>query len=149
MRTQRNLAVHYLCHPPEDSLNFVYAAELPSDYYSPGIFCVESRNRSGGLHDSYGFLARMGEQMIESTLERTDDRTFSIFIESVSLTFLFKAVILNRAARYIGDEQDRFSDVPFFRMQPVNDQRLERACLEHDFYFVGIGIERLQDADNG
>jgi hypothetical protein len=148
VHTQRSLKVHYLCHPPGDLLNFVYAAELPANYYAPGIFCIESKNRSGGLEGSYDFAAILGEQSINATLERVVGRTFSVFIAVLAQRFLFKAVSLDRTARYVGWERNRFSDLPLFRVQPVSDKRLEEACQRHDFYFVGSGAELLMETND-
>jgi hypothetical protein len=130
-------------------LNFVYAAELPIDYYAPGLFCIESHNRSGGLNGSYEFAARFREQLIDGTLERTSGRTFSVYIAPINQKFFFKAVSLDRTARYVGYERDRFSDLPLFRVQPASDKRLEEACQEHGFYFVGAGIDPLGEIAEG
>lgn len=131
--------VHYLCHPPRDSLNFVYASELPANYYAPGQFCIEAANRGGRPYGSYSFLARFQGELVEQRLELISSRTFSVTVFPIAQRFFFKAVSFNRTARYIGDEVRWFSDVPLMRLQPASDRRLEAACQEYDFYFVGFG----------
>lgn len=135
------MKVHYLCHPPDRQIDFVYAAELPSQYYAPGMFCVEAFNTNGHLGDSFDFPALFGEQLITLSLSQVTARTYAVDVEKLGMKFFFKLVSLDRAARYIGRESKRFSDFPLFRAQPASSQRLENACIEHNFYFVGFGSD--------
>lgn len=139
------MKVHYLCHPPNDSVNFAYAAELPDDYYAPGMFCVEASGASGQLADSFHFPARLGKRLIAPSLIQVTARTYAVNIDELALKFFFKLISLDRMSRYVGRESDRFTDWPLFRVQPANTQRLEHACANHDFYFVGFGSDFQQD----
>lgn len=143
------MKVHYLCHPPHDSLNFIYATELPADYYSPGTFCVEASSANGHLSESFKFPARMGERLIITSLTKVTARTYAVAVEELAITFFFKMVNLDKTSRYVGIETDRFENFRLSRVQPANTNRLEQACLEHDFYFIGFGSDQeLQQNDD-
>ncbi|WP_286787674.1 MULTISPECIES: hypothetical protein [unclassified Pseudomonas] len=133
------MKVHYLCRPLHDSLNFVYATELPPDYYAPGTFCVEASSASGKLSESFKFPARMKERIIETKLTKVNSRTYAVALEELSIKFFFKIISLDKTARYVGGEPNRFEGFRLFRVQPANTHRLEQACLNHDFYFIGFG----------
>lgn len=141
------MKVHYLCHPPCDSVNFVYAAELPVNYYAPGMFCVEASSASGGIAESYQFPAQLKQNLIIPKLTRVNARTYSVEVEDLAMKFFFKLISFDRASRYVGQASNRFSDFPLLRVQPANSLRLEQACVNYDFYFVGLGYElpKLQD----
>lgn len=143
------MKVHYLCHPPRDSLNFVYATELPADYYAPGIFCVEASSASGKLSEFFAFPARMGERLIETKLTKVNTRTYAVFFEELSIKFFFKIISLDKTARYVGNERNRFEDFRLFRVQPANTHRLEQSCLNHDFYFIGFGSSQRSQRSDG
>ena len=133
------MKVHYLCHPPNDSLNFVYATELPRFYYAPGLFCVESLSSSGSLPETFQFPAQLNQQLINTELTHSTARTYVVSVEDLALKFFFKLVSLDKKSRYVGDDIEHFEGLPLYRVQPANDERLERACLNSDFYFVGFG----------
>jgi len=131
--------VHYLCHPPDEMNDFVYASELPNGYYAPGMFCVEASDASGHLAESFQFPARFGDQLITTSLIQVTARTYTAQVEGLAMKFFFKLVSLDRTSRYVGRDPSRFEGFPLFRTQPANTQRLEQACVGHDFYFVGYG----------
>lgn len=133
--------VHYLCHPPGDSKNFVYAAELPKNYYAPGMFCVEASNLSGTISESFQFPAQLNKSIVILNLIRVSDRTYSVEVKELGVRFFFKLISFDRSWRYVGQAPNRFSDYPLLRVQPANLLRLEQACLDFDFYFVGLGYE--------
>lgn len=135
------MKVHYLCHPPSDNLNFIYAAELPADYYTPGMFCIEAYNAAGGIAEEFQFPAMLNGIMIIPKLTKVGSRTYSVEIKELSLKFFFKLIRFDKYSRYIGQLSARFEDYPLFRVQPASSSRLEKACLKHDFYFVGFGYE--------
>ncbi|MCW2038785.1 hypothetical protein VDG09_21265 [Xanthomonas campestris pv. raphani] len=141
--------VHYLCHPPHDSVNFVYATELPIGYYAPGTFCVEASNAGGHLSESFQFPARLGQQVVTHRLTQVTARTYAVDVEELATKFFFKLINLDRTSRYVGRESDRFSNFPLLRVQPANTLRLEQACTNHDFYFVGFGSEQLIQQNEG
>lgn len=133
--------VHYLCHPPDDPANFVYASELPAEYYAPGMFCVEASSSSGGISDSFKFAAHLNNSIVILKLARIGSRTYSVEVKELGMKFFFKIISFDRATRYVGQAPNRFSDYPLLRVQPANFLRLERACVDFDFYFVGLGYE--------
>lgn len=133
--------VHYLCHPPGDSANFVYAAELPDDYYAPGMFCVEASSLSGTIPESFQFPAQLNKNIVILNLVRVNARTYAVELKEVGVRFFFKLISFDRTSRYVGQVPNRFSDYPLLRVQPANFLRLEQACLDYDFYFVGLGYE--------
>lgn len=135
------MKVHYLCHPPNETNGFVYAAELPNGYYAPGMFCVEASDASGNLAESFEFPARLGKRLITTNLVQVATRTYAVDIEELAVKLFFKLVSLDRKSRYEGRSSDRFSGLPLFRAQPANTQRLEQVCVNHDFYFVGFGYD--------
>ena len=135
------MKVHYLCHPPGDSSNFVYAAELPTDYYAPGLFCVEAFSLRGAVSDAFQFPAQLKNNTIILKLVRVSARTYSVEVKELGMKFFFKLISFDRMSRYIGQAPNRFSDYPLLRVQPANFLRLEQACLDYDFYFVGLGYE--------
>ncbi|MDZ7889929.1 MAG: hypothetical protein U5M72_12030 [Pseudomonas sp.] len=142
------MKVHYLCHPPRDSLNFVYAAELPADYYAPGTFCIEAESANGKLSEFFAFPARMGERLIDTKLIKVNSRTYAVTFAELGIKFYFKIVSLDKTARYVGNESNRFEYFRLFRVQPANTHRLEQACLDHDFYFIGFGSsEKAQQSE--
>jgi hypothetical protein len=143
------MKVHYLCHPPCDSTNFVYAAELPVDHYAPGMFCVESSNASGRLSESFEFFARIGQQVISPKLIRVNARTYSVEVKELNIKFFFKLINFDRASRYVGGALNRFSNFPLLRVQPANSLRLEQACEKYDFYFVGLGYDLFPEKKEG
>ncbi|WP_146750269.1 hypothetical protein [Pseudomonas sp. RIT411] len=136
------MKVHYLCHPPGDSINFVYATELPADYYSLGMFAVEASNANGATSNSFKFPAQLKNNTIILELVQTSGRTYTVDVKKIGMRFFFKLVSFDKTARYVGQARDRFIDYPLLRVQPANYLRLEQACLDHDFYFVGEGYER-------
>ena len=135
------MKVHYLCHPPGDSANFVYAAELPADYYAPGMFCVETSSLSGAISDSFQFPANLKGNTVLLKLARVSRRTYSVEVNELGVKFFFKLISFDRTSRYVGQALNRFSDYPLLRVQPAHFLRLEQACLDYDFYFVGLGYE--------
>ena len=143
------MKVHYLCHPPGDSVNFVYATELPIGYYVPGAFCIEASSAGGNLAESFQFPARFGQHIVTHRLTLVTGRTYAVDVEDLSTKFFFKLINLDRTSRYVGSESDRFSNFPLFRVQPANTLRLEKVCINHDFYFVGFGSERLIQQGEG
>lgn len=143
------MKVHYLCHPPGDSLNFVYATELPVNYYCPGTFCVEAEKANGQLSESFKFPARIRERILITNLSKVNSRTYTVAVDELAARFFFKIVSLDKTSRYVGSEQDRFSNFRLLRVQPANTNRLEQVCRDHDFYFVGFGSDKEIQQNEG
>jgi hypothetical protein len=138
-------SVFYLCRSPQDPELFLFANELPENYYSPGLFIVEAADRRGTLDQSFKFLARQGQQIMSLELRRTERGRAYVVDAAHNGTFYFKAVALNKISRYSGQRRSVFHDIPLYRLEPANMKQFERACVDRDFYFIGsAGI----DADN-
>ena len=130
-------SVLYLCQSLDAPERFVFANELPEHHYSPGIFIVEAANRSGTLKPTFNFPARKGVQVMNLELRRVDNGRAYVVDAASNGMFYFKVIALNRNARYSGQRGGVFHDFPLYRLEPANMRQLERACLEHDFYFTG------------
>ncbi len=130
-------SVFYLCRSQNDSDQFVFANELPENYYSPGLFIVEAANRRGLLEQGFNFLARQGKQTISLELRRTENGRAYIVDAAHNGKFYFKAIALDRSSRYSGQRRGLFHDMPLYRFEPANMRQLERACIDRDFYFIG------------
>lgn len=130
-------SVFYLCRSPSAPDHFVFANELPKDYYSPGLFVVEADNRSGLLKQDFKFLARQGQQTMSLDLRRSKNGRTYIVDAADNGVFYFKAIALKRSSRYSGQNRDLFHDMPLYRFEPANMRQLESACINRDFYFTG------------
>lgn len=143
------MKVHYLCHPPHETVDFVYAAELLNGYYAPGMFCVEASDMSGNLAESFLFPARFGQRLITTSLIQVGTRTYAVDVEELAIKFFFKLISLDKTSRYVGRDSSRFANLPLSRAQPASTQRLEQACVNHDFYFVGFGSDLRAPQNEG
>lgn len=129
--------VFYLCGSQDDPRKLVFADELPEDYYAPGMFVVEAKSKGGALSTNFQFAARQGQQLLALELNTTErGRTFKVDANSIGM-FYFKLIALNRTVRYAGIRPRSFNNRPLYRVEPANMTLLERACTEHDFYFIG------------
>ena len=129
--------VFYLCRSPDNSNEFVFANELPEDYYSPGLFVVQSVNPRGLPLQEYTFFARQGMQRLRLNLMRSKDGRAYVVDADINGIFYFKIIRLGNNERYTGSRTRVFNDTPLYRLEPANMMQLERACIERDFYFVG------------
>lgn len=138
-------SVFYLCRSPSDPGQFVFANELPENYYSPGLFIVEAISRRGLLEQGFKFLARQGQQIMSLELHRSESGRAYVVDAAHNGRFYFKAIALDRNSRYSGQRRSLFHDMPLYRFEPANMRQLERACIDRDFYFIGSAGA---DADN-
>lgn len=130
-------SVFYLCRSPSDPYQFVFANELPENYYSPGLFVVEATNRRGSLEQGFKFLARQGQQIMTLSLRRSENGRAYIVDAAHNGIFYFKAIALQKSSRYSGQRLDLFHDMPLYRLEPANMRQLESVCIDRDFYFIG------------
>ncbi|MDN2709087.1 hypothetical protein O0880_06570 [Janthinobacterium sp. SUN118] len=139
-------SVFYLCRSPDDPEQFVFADELPNDYYSPGLFVVEASTQAGVVDQIFKFRARQGEQVLELELKRSENGRAYIVNAAKNGTFYFKLVAFKKSSRYVGLRSRVFQDMPLYRIEPANMGQLERACINRDFYFIGSsGIQTGND----
>jgi hypothetical protein len=130
-------AVFYLCRSPDEPESLVFANELPEHFYSPGFFVIEAVSRSGMLGGRFSFLARKGQAKINLELQQSNNSRVYIVDTASNGVFYFKAIALARTLRYSGQRGSLFNDMPLYRLEPANMMRLERECIDHDFYFTG------------
>jgi len=116
---------------------FVFANELPVDYYNPGFFVIESINRRGQLEPTYQFLARQGQQTLSLELKQSKKGRAYVVDAGQNGIFYFRAIAFDRNTRYSGKLISLFRNMPLYRLDPANMSQLERACIENDFYFIG------------
>ena len=129
--------VLYLCRGNTDSDHFYFAPELPDNYFAPGQFVIEAKNSQGQLHTLYKFGAMQGGQELELELKPTERGRAYAVDAGANGKFYFKVVAMHRATRYVGQRQEMFEGMPFFRLEPANMQQLEQACKQSEFYFIG------------
>ncbi|MCK0509573.1 hypothetical protein [Aromatoleum buckelii] len=139
-------SVFYLCRSPHDPELFLFANELPENYYSPGLFVVEAINRRGMLGPNFKFLARQDRQTMSLELRRSENGRAYMVDAGHNGTFYFKAIALDRKSRYSGQRGDSFNGMSLYRLEPANMRQLERICADRDFYFIGsAGIDPNND----
>jgi hypothetical protein len=130
-------SVFYLCRSPNDPKSFLFANELPDNYYAPGLFIVEADNRSGVLDERFKFLARQGLQTLNLELQGAERGRSYVVDAGENGKFYFKVIALDRTSRYFGHRSNVFRDMPLYRLEPANMRQLELACVERGFYFIG------------
>lgn len=130
-------SVLYLCRGMTTPIEFVFAPELPPNYYSPGQFIIEAHDRRGRLGGAYNFRAFRGDQELVLQLKRAERGRAYVVNAGDNGMFFFKVVALSRLHRYGGSFTDNFEGNPLNRLEPANMSHLERACRMRDFYFVG------------
>ena len=130
-------SVFYLCRSPTNPDQFVFANELPENYYSSGLFVVEAVTRRGLQEEVFKFSARQGQQTISLELRRSKSGRSYIVDAAQNGVFYFKAIALDRNSRYSGQRRALFHDMRLYRFEPANMTQLERACIDRDFYFIG------------
>ena len=139
-------SVFYLCRSPDDPDQFVFADELPDNYYSPGFFVVEAATQTGALDQIFKFRARQGEQVLDLDLKRSKEGRAYIVDAAENGKFYFKQVAFKKHSRYVGKRGGIFKGRPLYRMEPANTGLLEQACISRDFYFIGSpGIQMDSD----
>lgn len=142
--------VWYLCKSIAGKDGLLFPEELPDDDYSQGAFMVEAfsigpeaqyvfRALREGVPTDY-VLRQIGFLGDGAGLSATAPRVFVVVVEGVgSFGFLAKPADGRRIAplSYVG-ERLRFGNVRFWTMFPHDPSALERACVEADFFFVGV-----------
>ena len=128
--------VWYLCDSPSEN-DLVLAAELPSDYYSPGSFYLPAKT-NGDLAERYIFRVVRNCSKCEFDLVRSQGQQFVVQIPNLD-TFVFNARRVTN--RYVGRLVSHMSNVHWFALDLVDEHKLETACLEHNFFFAGWGSQ--------
>ncbi len=116
----------------------VFVDELPENYYSPGAWYLYSETRS--LDESYSFIARDGEEIVKTTLVKIRGNFFRVKHKDYG-SFPFEAIPVDyRYNEYIGTIE-KYKQGKFFKLHPLNENKLEFYCLSSIFYFIGSSDE--------
>jgi hypothetical protein len=128
-----NNKVLYLCHSTLTKKGWVFPQEEDCD--SPGVFVIEEQ--SGKLGDQYWFNAIHKEKRITLELQKKKSKNRrQIFEVHASIgVFSFKA----RPSKepYVGKNSRLQQDSSFWILEALLPERLEEACKQDDFYFIG------------
>lgn len=142
-----NSLVYYLSFygAPGD---FLFPDELPTNYYSPGLFLVEPTS-SGNYSYNYLFDAMDNGKRISLTLFRAnenDQRSTLYVVKTKNYgSFWFNLEKINPNIRYIGRDPQLKNHENFSIVIPTDSDKLERVCKNFDFYFIG---STLREADS-
>lgn len=138
--------VYYLCFLGERS-GFLFPDELPKNYYSPGLFLV-TPEEDGTYAFSYTFDAMDNGVRISLNLVRADEanpRSTLYVVRTDSYgSFWFDLRVVNSQFRYIGNRSQISQYRDFSVAVSVDADKLERACKNFNFYFIG---RTLRDRD--
>jgi hypothetical protein len=130
-------SVFYLCRSHDDLYGLLFAGDLPQSYYSLGMFVIEANHWSGELAGTYSFLARQGRKTLNLTLKLLEVRPIYMVDADENGIFYFKAIALDRRIKYCGSMDSIFQGKQLYRLEPASMIKLEKACVENDFYFIG------------
>jgi len=129
--------IHYLIrHPTLDGL--IYPAELEDEeYFGFGSFYLLGKT-GAFIGEAYRFYAIRGEETVQTTLlpYRNSRSFFRAEVTDVG-SFLFYAQPIARKPSYIGKAARASNLVAVRRLRSWQPDELDRACQEHNFYFVG------------
>ena len=130
-----NERIHYLMLDPNRK-GLIYPTELDDQaYMGKGSFYLLDF-KGYPIRDSYTFYAIHGEQILTFTLHRNLTRYFQVEVINIGV-FDFLAVSISNQLSYIGNEQETSGLIARRRLKALHPERLDQACIEHDFYFVG------------
>lgn len=134
-----NKPVYYLCY--KTTLNgFLFPDELPKDYYSPGLFILETDNNNN-LSYHYDFKAMQQGREITLKLFRSESSTSGSNLYIVKTAdygiFGFTVEQINPKIKYLGKKQKLANHKPLYIAISIDQKKLEQVCHEHDFYFIG------------
>ncbi|MFY8352238.1 hypothetical protein AAEU29_16980 [Pseudoalteromonas sp. SSM20] len=134
-----NSPVYYLSFYNEGG-GFLFPDELPSNYYSPGLFLIES-SHDGTYPYAFSFDAMDNGKRVSLKLVRADEgnpkSTLYVVRTEHYGSFWFNLEVVNPALPYLGS-RPQLKQISGFSMAVTTDSsKLERACHNFDFYFIG------------
>ena len=140
-----NSAVYYLCFLGERS-GFLFPDELPQNYYSPGLFLITPEQDDTYAY-SYSFDAMDNGRRISLSLVRADEGNpmSALYVVRTKKygSFWFDLRRINPLLRYIGNRQQLSKHGDFSVATTTNADKLERACKNFNFYFIGSTLREL------
>jgi len=130
--------VHYLIRHPTNGTGLIYPSDVDdATYVGFGAFYFLGLPGSR-VAESYRFYAIQGEETIQIPL-RPFRRSRSFFRAEVPAVgaFVFYAQPIARKPAYIGSSDSASNLSALRRLRSWQPHDLDRACREHQFYFVG------------
>ncbi len=131
-------SISYMVSASGGERGLVYPSELrDAESAGPGSFLlmgeVDSRPEP-----EYLFPAVLGDKLI-SVAVRQDERSTSFYWADVTDVgrFLFHAESVRQKLPYLGSDASASGMIALRRLRAWRHGELDRACREHDFYFVG------------
>lgn len=134
-----NNIVYYLSFYGEQ-LGFLFPNELPDNYYSPGLFLVETDN-AGAFAYEYMFDAMDNGNRISLKLIRADENdpysTLYVVRTKHYGSFWFNLKDINKNLRYVGVNPKVLNHNSMAVAISADAEKLERVCEKFNFYFIG------------
>lgn len=130
--------VHYLIRHPVEGGGLIYPTEIEDDnYVGFGAFYLLGQP-STPVGERYRFSAVRGEQTIQTELLpfRGSRSFFQAEVGGIG-SFIFHAQPMPFRPLYTGAFSSSSDLVAIRRLRSWQPQALDRACREHEFYFVG------------
>lgn len=125
--------VHFFCEPPEGD-GLVSPRETPEGYCAWGDFYVPA-TADGGLSERYAFpTIRNGHELTFALIRKYDE----FLVARIPKVGVFEFGAERVCDRYIGKLFPDHSETRWFILRPMDDRKLEDACTEHNFCFVGL-----------
>lgn len=134
--------IYYLSFFSEDD-GFLFPDELPENYYCPGLFLLELDNNSMPF-SNYTFDAMDDGNRSSLSLVRVNesDRESNLYVVRTKNygPFWFNLLNISPNLRYNGG-RSQLKDHNQFAVAITTDfYKLERACQEYNFYFIGTTL---------
>ncbi len=129
--------VLYLCRSSKAKPGWVFPDE-EEDCDFPGGFFIEEQ--AGKLQDSYLLEAISQEKLVILSLQKKERQIF-MTPSPAGKIFYFRA--RRTKEPYVGKRSQLQHHQPFWRLEVLQPQRLEEACQQDGFYFVGAVEEEF------
>lgn len=131
--------VHYMIRKRGVSGETIYPSELDDDdgYYGIGSFFLSGFDEWDPLDKAYSFWAIHEGRPIETMLERRTAATYFVDVGRIG-QFGFKARRVGVPAVYMGTSSAINDPLLIRQLAPIDQDSLERAVRDFDFYFVGF-----------
>lgn len=139
-----NRIVYYLSFFSAE-VGFLFPDELPQNYYSPGLFLVESESNNN-CANSYVFDAmdngkRIDLKLIKANEGDAESALYMVKTEHYGI-FWFNLERINTEFRYRGSHPQLKNHSDFFVAVTTDHEKLERVCQEFNFYFIGNTLRK-------
>jgi hypothetical protein len=134
-----NNIVYYLSFHSEQA-GFLFPDELPQNYYSPGLFLIETEEDNNYSYD-YTFNAMDNGKRVSLNLVRADEgnQSSSLYVVRTKHygSFWFNLEQINPRLRYIGSKHQLTNRNQLSVAMATDSDKLERVCHKFNFYFIG------------